>query len=163
MSVLEGHARGAFSVCAFTLDGRPLLAATDDLGEWIWDPATGAQLSALEGHTRGVWSVCALTLDGRPLLASSSSDQTVRIWDPATETQWQVLQGHTNWVRSMCAFTVNQRTLLATGSGDRTVRIWDPLAATTVLSIPVHSPVLTVGYASELLWWVRMRGCWQSD
>ena len=88
-------------MCAFTWDGRTLLASGgDDKTVRIWDPATGTEQAALHGHTSPVRAVCAFTLDGRTLLASGSDDGTVRIWDPATGTQQAVLDGHTSPVNA---------------------------------------------------------------
>ena len=136
-SLLEGHTDWVRVLCAFTLDGRTLLASGDDATVRIWDPATGTQHAVLEGHTGPVNALCAFTLDGRTLLASGD-DATVRIWDPATGTQHAVLEGHTGPVNALCAFTQDGRTLLASGD-DATVRIWDPATGTQHAVLEGHT------------------------
>ena len=124
--VLEGHTDWVNAVCAFTIDGHPLLAtAAYDHTVRIWDPRTAQRPRTLEGHTAGVQAMCAFTIDGHAFLATAA-EQTVRIWDPRTAQRLRALEGRTGWVQAMCAFTLNGRPLLATGSDDTTVRIWDP-------------------------------------
>jgi WD40 repeat protein len=124
--ILKGHTGQVFTVCAFTLDGRTLLASGgDDTTVRIWDVRTGQQHRTLEGHRHRVRSICVFTLDGRTWLATAAEDCTVRIWDPRTGRQEQIFDGHRRRVRSVCAFTVDGRVLLASASADRTVRIWN--------------------------------------
>ena len=139
-AALKGHTGRVNAVCAFTLDGRTLLASggVDDTVR-IWDPAAGSPHAALEGHTGPVDAVCAFTLDGRILLASGSDDDTVRIWDPAAGTHHAALKGHTGPVNAVCAFTLDGRTLIASGSDDDTVRIWDPAAGTHHAALKGHT------------------------
>lgn len=126
-AVLEGHTDIVTGVCAFILDGQPLLAsASIDETVRIWNPATGTERNILRGHTGDISAVCAFTLDGQPLLASASRDQTIRIWDPATGTERNTLHGHTGGVNAVCPFMLDGRPLLATSGSDQTVRIWDP-------------------------------------
>ena len=129
-SVLEGHTDWVNAVCAFTMDGRTLLASgSDDMTVRIWDAATGTEQAVLYGHTGGVRALCSFSLNGRTLLAGSD-DKTVRIWDPATGTEQAALHGHTGLVTALCAFIVGGRALLASGGSDETVRIWDAATGT---------------------------------
>ena len=139
-AVLEGHTDQVQCICAFTLDGRTLLASTSyDRTVRVWDPAVGTEQWVLHGHEGAVNSVCAFTLDGRALLASCGGDRTVRIWDPAAATQLSVLRGHTGWITSICAFSLDGRSLLATGSYDQTVRIWDPATGVEHIAMAGHT------------------------
>ena len=143
-SVLEGHTDWVNAVCAFTVDGRTLLASGgSDEAVLIWDPATGTEHAVLHGHTGGVTTVCAFTVGDRTLLASGSDDMTVRIWDPATGTQQAALHGHTGGVTTVCAFTVGDRTLLASGGSDEAVLIWDPATGTEHAVLHGHTGGVT--------------------
>ena len=138
-SVLEGHTSSVDAVCAFTLDGRTLLASGGlDRTVRIWDPATGTHHATLKGHTGWINAVCAFTLDGRTLLASGGLDRTVRIWDPATGTHHANLKGHTGRVNAVCAFTLDGLTLLASGT-TRAIQIWNPATGTPHATLKGHT------------------------
>ena len=120
-STLEGHTNWVTALCAFTQNGRALLASgSSDQTVRIWDPATGTELAVLHGHTEPVLAICSLTHEDPTLLASSGFEDTVRIWDPATGTERAVLHANTSLVEAVCAFSQEGRTLLASSGG-----IWD--------------------------------------
>ncbi len=76
-SELLGHA-DEINVIAWSTDGTLLLTASDDATARVWNPVTGAQLTALIGHggsvTAALWSP-----DGRVI--TGSVDRTIRFWD----------------------------------------------------------------------------------
>ena len=130
-AVMEGHTGSVNAVCAFTLDGRTLLASGGSDGAVrTWDPATGTEHTVLHGHGGWVNAVCAFTLGDRILLASGGDDRALRIWDPATGAEHAVMDSRTSWVNAVCAFTSHDRTMLASGGSDGAVRIWDPATGT---------------------------------
>jgi WD40 repeat protein len=136
-----GHTGGVLSVCAFVLDGQPLLAsAGEDEMVRIWDPLTAQQVRVLEGHSGAVRAVCPVASGEHVLLASAGSDSTVVVWDPATGQQQRILEGHTAPVSSVCGFSCEEgRTLLASVGGDEVVRVWDPLTGRQVQVLEGHS------------------------
>ncbi len=119
--ILEGHTNWVNALCAFTQNGRYLLASgSSDLTVRIWDPAIGTELDVLHGHTDPVLAICSLTHEHRTLLATSGFEDMVRIWDPATSTEHAVLHADTWLVEAVCAFGQEGRILLASSGG-----IWD--------------------------------------
>jgi WD40 repeat protein len=78
--VLRGHTEEVFAA-AFHPDGTRLATAGRDRAVWLWDLATGQEVSRLQGHTSYVWSL-AFSPDGTTLV-SGSGDFTVRLWDTA--------------------------------------------------------------------------------
>ena len=83
------------AVCAFTVDGRTLLASGGGDGTVrVWDPSTGAERTVLEGHVGPVSTVCAFIQDGRTLLASGDYGRTIRIWDARKTTTWLIVPVH---------------------------------------------------------------------
>ena len=75
------------------------IAVASDIGIWLYDAATGAEVALLTGHASWVRSV-SFSLDGQTL-ASASDDQTVRLWDVVTGQELAILQGHTDGVLSV--------------------------------------------------------------
>ena len=70
--------KGAISEVAYSPDGTRL-AVAGNIGTWLYDAATGAEVALLTGHTNYVRSV-SFSPDGTTL-ASGGSDGTVRLWD----------------------------------------------------------------------------------
>ena len=72
------------------------IAVASDIGIWLYNAATGAEVALLTGHASWVRSV-SFSLDGQTL-ASASDDKTVRLWDVSGGEELSVLQGHTDGV-----------------------------------------------------------------
>ena len=70
--------KGRISEVAYSPDGTRL-AVAGNIGTWLYDAATGAEVALLTGHTNYVRSV-SFSPDGTTL-ASGGSDGTVRLWD----------------------------------------------------------------------------------
>ncbi|GAA2213427.1 hypothetical protein GCM10009850_088890 [Nonomuraea monospora] len=146
--------RDVAALCAYTMNGKSLIATAHDHGEVrLWNAITGRPAGRpLIGHSAGASAVCTFALDRQVLLASASWDRTVRMWDPATSRPFgSVLTGHSDVVSAVCALTLGGRVLLVSGSADATVRVWDPAAGTCLLTIPVHDAVRKCAWLGGLL------------
>ena len=105
----------------FSPDGTRLAVSHWNGAVAIYDPATGAEITALTSHTTWVASMAFSRTD--PILATSSADEKIRLWDTKTWTETRTLKGHLSLVDSVAASPDGR--WLASGSKDRTVRIWD--------------------------------------
>jgi WD40 repeat protein len=77
--VLEGHTDEVFAA-VFHPGGTRVASAGRDRAIWLWDLASGEEVSRLQGHRNYVWSL-AFSPDGGATLVSGSGDETVRLWD----------------------------------------------------------------------------------
>ena len=105
--------KGDTRLVVWSPDGTRL-AVGGNVGIWLYDARTGAEVSLLIGHTSRV-SCMVFTRDGMTL-ASGSHDNTVRLWDVTTGQEKSNMTGHTDWVNSV-AFSPDEMTL-ASGSND---------------------------------------------
>jgi WD40 repeat protein len=76
--VLEGHTDEVFAA-VFHPGGTRVASAGRDRAIWLWDLASGEEVSRLQGHSNYVWSL-AFSPDGKTLV-SGSGDATLRLWD----------------------------------------------------------------------------------
>jgi RNA polymerase sigma factor (sigma-70 family) len=106
---------------AFSPDGKTLAAGSGDTSIYLWDPATGQQISRLDGHKHWVRSV-AFSPDGKSL-ASGSQDKTVRLWDLGTGKSIRQFDGHSDGVRYV-AFSRDGNTLAS--NSEHGILLWDP-------------------------------------
>ena len=103
----------------YSPDGKEIAVATD-MGIWIYDARTGAEVALLSGHREDVLAI-AYAPNGK-MLASAGRDETVRLWNPKTGESLATLRGHDGLVTGV-AFSPDSKTLVS-GSGDATVRLW---------------------------------------
>jgi hypothetical protein len=76
------------ALCAYELDGRPMLAAGSRRQLHRFDAATGEPDGPpLSGHRRDILGVAAVDIAGRATLFSVDG-ATVRRWDAASGTPW---------------------------------------------------------------------------
>ena len=104
---------------AYSPDGRRLAVATN-IGIWLYDASTYAEVNAIARHTRLVYSV-AFSHDSF-MLAVGYYD-TLRLWDAGNGKHVRTLEGHVGGVDCV-AFSPDGFTL-ASGAWDRTIRLWD--------------------------------------
>ena len=103
----------------YSPDGKELAVASD-MGIWIYDGRTGAEVALLSGHQGDVLAI-AYTPNGK-MLASAGRDETVRLWNPKTGESLATLTGHDGLVTGV-AFAPDGKRFVS-GSGDATVRLW---------------------------------------
>ena len=113
---------------AFSPDSKTLASGSGDASIYLWDPATGKQISRLDGHKHWVRSV-AFSPDGKTL-ASGSEDKSVRLWDPVTGKPIRQFDGHDHGVRNV-AFSRDGKMLASLS--EHTLLLWEP---TTGKAIP---------------------------
>jgi WD40 repeat protein/serine/threonine protein kinase len=123
-----------------------LLAAGSQGGPvYLWDVATGREVTQLDGHESFSQDV-AFHPDGS-LLATTGADGTVRLWDVARRALVAVLRGHSDSV-TRAAFGADGK-LLASGSHDGTVRLWDTETREPLGVIPVGGIVYGVAFSPD--------------
>ncbi|CAD6187725.1 unnamed protein product [Caenorhabditis auriculariae] len=117
---LTGHKLG-LSDCAWSMDSKFIVTASDDKTLKIYDVSTGRPVKTLKGHTNYVF--CCNFNPQSSLVVSGSFDESVRIWDVKTGTCIKVLPAHSDPV-SAVSFN-RDGSLICSGSYDGLVRIWD--------------------------------------
>ncbi len=107
--------------CAFSPDGKEVLAAPSDKTLHLHDRATGRLVRVFSGCEESATS-CAFSPDGTEVLCGSF-DHSLRLWDRATGALRLSFEAHPHIVTA-CAFSPDGKELLSTGA-DGTVRLWD--------------------------------------
>src|SRR5262249_28855020 len=92
-------------------------------GVYLWDPATGKEVSPFPRHHDAVDTV-AFSPDGR-LLATGSADRTVGLWEADTGRPAGRFRGHTSRVTAV-AFAPSGKLAASTGKDEKVVRLWSP-------------------------------------
>jgi WD40 repeat protein len=110
-----------FFPCAFTADGKQLIAAvaTTDLG--VFDLESGKQVKRLKTNMQ-IMKEIVVSPDGKKV-AGTGYLRNILVWDLEKEKIDMTLSGHTQGVVSLDFHPT--KPLLATGSIDATTRIWD--------------------------------------
>ncbi len=117
---------GGLLTCAYSPDGRHVLAGGMDKKLRLWDVTTGECTRVFEGHT-GIITSCAFAAKRLELpspkfnIASAGTDGMLRLWDSDTDENQSV--EHSGMVTS-CAFSPDGRSI-ATGTYDQIISIWN--------------------------------------
>jgi RNA polymerase sigma factor (sigma-70 family) len=107
--------------CAFSADGKILIAPGRNGVVHRWDTGTWKKLPPCEGHT-GPVNATVISPDGKTI-ASGSVDQTVRLWDAATGKLVRTVLKHRNQVLAV-AFSPDGKQVASWGT-DSAVRVWE--------------------------------------
>jgi WD40 repeat protein len=141
----DGHGSWPAGLCAFTLDGHPMLASAGRDGTVrTWDPAglaawpAGATGSHATGGAPGVQAMTVVSAGGRTRLVTGHDDHTIRLWDPATGTPLGTTPFGERRVRAVCSLISGGRPLVAAAGHDGgiirtggTISLWDAATMTT--------------------------------
>ena len=110
---------------AYSPDGGHIAVASQ-LGIWLYDAETGAEIKQLTGHTRRV-TVVAFSPDSS-MLASGGRDEAIRIWNVYTGEQLRVIKpGRLDLAGPVIHFLVfsPDGSTLAHGDVKFKIRLWD--------------------------------------
>jgi WD40 repeat protein len=99
---------------AYSPDGTRL-AVSANIGIWLYDAHSGAEIDLFTGQALSVNSV-AFSPDGY-ILAGGSGDGTIRLWSVETGAHIQTLTGHTRGIKKI-AFNPDGNTIVS-GSADK--------------------------------------------
>lgn len=123
----------------FSLDGKKIISASDDMTIRIWDAQTGQELMKINGHVSAVNSI-ALSPDDNKIV-SASSDGTIRIWNAQTGQELMKLEGHTGAVHAATFSPDGQR--IVSGASDNVIRIWDVKTGEELMKLEGHTGAVT--------------------
>ena len=101
---------------AYSPDGTRL-AVSANIGIWLYDAHSGAEIDLFTGQALSVNSV-AFSPDGY-ILAGGSGDGTIRLWSVETGAHIQTLTGHTRGIKKI-AFNPDGNTIVS-GSADKSI------------------------------------------
>ncbi len=159
LALLKGNTQRG-SCVAFSVDGKRLASASDDLTVKVWDLVPGAsppgapprkkpaaiptlnagdELLTLKGHGGDVESV-VFSADGKRLV-TASEDQTAKIWDAADGNELLTLKGHTGPVT--CVAITADGKQVATGGRDHLAKLWDATTGRETHSLTAGTNYLT--------------------
>ena len=129
---------------AYSPDGRRL-AVTSNIGIWLYDARTYAEVNLIARHTRIAYSV-AFSPDSA-MLAVGYYD-ALRLWDAGTGKHVRTLEGHVGGINCV-AFSPDGFTL-ASGSRDSTIRLWDARTGVSTHTLEGHSDdVVSVAFSPD--------------
>lgn len=133
---VDDMAGGANCVCAFTLDGRTLIAAGGGTTLRVWDSVSGERRPALRSGQSTSWTLAVFADAGGDILIASGVGPTIQIWHSRAGRRLAELGGEGGPIHAVCAYTgPDGRALLATGEDDGMLRIWDPAEARPVTGL----------------------------
>ena len=99
---------------AYSPDGTRL-AVSANIGIWLYDAHSGAEIDLFTGQALSVNSV-AFSQDGH-ILAGGSNDGTIRLWNAETGAHVRTLTGHTLGIHTI-SYNPNGNTIVS-GSADK--------------------------------------------
>ncbi|MEU8913114.1 trypsin-like peptidase domain-containing protein [Streptomyces nigrescens] len=144
VTVLEGHADWARTLCVIPIGEEPHLATGGDDGRiLVWDTARATILRTLPGHDDALTGLCPVRVGGRTLLASASSDRTLRLWDPAIHAHCLTQESFDSAIAALSTVIVEGQQIVAAGFEDGSIVLWDPERRRTLRVWPAHGEPIT--------------------
>jgi WD40 repeat protein len=142
------HKDSDYDQLAFSLDGRSILAVSNDPSAsnrkgmvTLWDSAAPEKRRELRGHDKPIRSA-SFSPDG-DFVVTASADQSAGIWNAGTGQLIQVLRGHTDEVVA-ARFSSDGR-LVVTASRDNTARVWEASTGKVLAILRGHGEWNTAG------------------
>ena len=116
--------KGKINDVKFSLDGD-LLAVATDIGVWLYDAHTGAEISLLNKKPKNV-RIVVFSPDGKTLATGGRSREgAIQLWDTATGTHISTIGRGIGSVRVL-VFSEDGKTLASAGWGRETMfYVWD--------------------------------------
>ena len=139
MGTVRGRLPGLVTCCAFSRDGKILVAAGGDAAIHLFDAETGRPLRELHHHKKDV-TCLAFSPDGK-MLASGSEDGTLCLWDWPAGKVLRQFPAHKEGVRVL-AFAGTGK-FLASGGKDKRICLWDPATGRELRHLSGHKDVVT--------------------
>ncbi|KAG0035772.1 hypothetical protein BGZ83_004023, partial [Gryganskiella cystojenkinii] len=140
------------SAFAYTLDGKALVAGTEDGKIIMYNASTWSILATIQGHDQRVTDI-AISRDGS-LLASGADNaggaMAAKIWNLQTGDFLHALEGHTRYFTGLIFLPSGQR--LITGSCDRAIHLWEVKSGLRLHSFEVqldHAVVNEIACSSD--------------
>jgi WD40 repeat protein len=121
-SPLDPWRQNFFIPPALTRDGQRVASADQDRTVWVWEAATGKEISRFGGRP-ATYTQVAFAPDGRTV-AVAHPDKTIRLWDSLTGQQLRQLGPHREEAVYPPVFSPDGK-ILATSHSDRTIRLWE--------------------------------------
>jgi WD40 repeat protein/nucleoside phosphorylase len=154
-----------FATCNYSLDGRHVVAASNDGAVQLFEVITGNETRLLGGY--GAYGrhvgACAYSHDGRWAI-SAGDDGTLRLWEVSSGQMLRVFEGCLGRVNA-CAFSPDGNNVLS-ASGEGTLRLWEARSGRMLQAFEGHetavracafspdgSKALSAGYDRTLRLW----------
>lgn len=139
MGTVRWRLPGLVERCAFSRDGKILVAAGGDAAIHLFDAATGRPLRLLHQHKKNV-TCLAFSPDGK-MLASGSADGTLCLWDWPSGKVLRQFPAHEEGVRAL-AFAGTGK-FLASGGEDNRICLWEPATGRALRQYKGHKEPVT--------------------
>ena len=146
--------------CAYSPDGRRIVANSDFSTFVVWDAETGQEVATLEGIPGMVWDEaflmstdmpidklmamyfygCAFSPDGRHIV-TGGKDYATTVWDAETGHVAARMEGHTDRIRA-CSYSPDGQRIVS-ASEDGTLIVWEVATGQAVGTLRGHQGRVT--------------------